>query len=154
MMRFARTTAAPTVKYAYLRGLSIVYAGVLVVCATAQLFEYETFADVIGGLGLGFDELTSVLLAALIVIGEVMALPFLLSVRVSALFRIVSAAASVSAACVWLYVGLAARPTDNVGLLGSTIPLGPGWWLVCVGVAMLAAASVGVWNMPPLLRRS
>lgn len=153
-MKLACTTAAPTVKYASLRGLSIAYAGVLVVCATAQLFEYETFADVIGGVGLGFDEQTRMLATALIVVGEVLALPFLLSVRVSPLFRIVSAAASISTACVWLYVGLAAKQTDNVGLLGSTIPLGSGWWLVCVGVVMLAAASVGVWNMPPLLRRS
>lgn len=153
MSLLVQSTSAPTPKTKSIRSVSLAFACVLILMAVAQLFTFEKFPDVIAGFWLPGGLPLPHILAALFVIGEVIALPFLLFMRLSPAMRIVSMMAGWLVVAAWLAVSLWQNVTMNStiannGLLGATVSLPVGWWsvLVCIAFGILAVwTSWGMW---------
>ena len=157
MKFFVQTTAATPVKNRLIRGVSIALAAIFTAMVVAQLFTFEKFPEVIAVMGLPGDILVADLRAALIVVFEVFALPFLLSMRLSPLMRVISMVSGWIVAAAWLAVSIrlvaTGSDTDNGGLLGATVALAPGVWMI-VGCTLLATLVGYVsWGMWPRVRR-
>ena len=142
---------APKPRSVAARNTAWTYAAILTVMAVGQLFAFEKFIpllkkyDLVGGDG------TATLLACLIVIVEIMALPFLLRMRLSRLMRWVSLCCGVIAPAVWVKLSLFAIITStelsNGGILGSKVSVGLVPQLVLGLVLLVVAAYVahGLW---------
>jgi hypothetical protein len=155
MSVFVKSTMAPKPKTQSTRAVSLALAAVFIVMATAQLFSFENFPEVIRHMWLPLGEFAPVR-AALLVTIEVLALPFLLSMSLSRAMRVFSMVAGWLAIGVWLmislWVNLSGDIVTNSGLLGATVSLPVGWWniLFCLALGVLAAWSA--WGMWPLTR--
>ncbi|HEU5122361.1 MAG TPA: hypothetical protein VFT59_05975 [Candidatus Saccharimonadales bacterium] len=130
------------------RGIaSLMLAAVLVVMAVAQLFTFEDFPETIMQMDLLWSgETAAMFQAALIVILEVAALPYLLFMPLSPAGRLVSMAAGWLAVTWWVYVSFWITITQNEmpngGLLGATVDISSGWWMV--GFSLMLAL-LAVW---------
>lgn len=138
-----------SLKVAYL------YAGILIILVLAQLFTFDKFAPLVESFNFPGGELTGRLAASMLVICEVLALPFLLRLKLSPLMRAVSMILIWVVPVFWLKASLWLVLTDsrvsNIGFLGTLVKLTPGWWAVFVSLALgfLAAwASWGLWPIP------
>ena len=159
MSFFVHATSARPPKTDTAGKVALLLAAILSILAIAQLFSFSKFSGAIYDMWLpGVDMVLAKLLAALVVIGEVFAVPFLLRMHLSPLMRLVSMVLGWLSIAWWLYVLVWENVTPmalaNNGLFGGTIALPVGWWSVCfmLGVAVLAAwASWGLWPLP--LRR-
>jgi hypothetical protein len=152
MSFFVRSTAAPEPKTKYVGYASLVLAAIFVILAVTQLYSYEDFPDVIASMWLPGGRTPAIIWAAIIVIFEVGALPFLLSFQLSPAMRVISMAAGWLVAAFWLvisvWVNVSVNAITNSGLLGATIPTTPSWWLVGATVfigVMTAYVSWGLW---------
>lgn len=149
-MVFVKATPALPSKTADSRTVALVYAAVLVIFSLTQLFWFEAFPQVFESFGVGL--LFAPMLAAVIIVLEVAALPFLLRMWLSPAMRWVSMVSGWLVAVGWLKISILAvlygTTATTVGFLGPEIPLIPGWWAVCfsIGLGILAAwASWGLW---------
>lgn len=158
MSFFVQSTAAPESKTKNIKIVSIALAAVFVVLAVAQLYSYEDFPNVIASLWLPGGRPLAALVAALIVTGEVLAIPFLLGMRLSHAMRIVSMAAGWLVILAWLKIAIiinvSANAITNGGILGATVPVIPGWWMVCLFVALGVLSAWASWGMWPLPARA
>lgn len=158
MSFFLQSTVAPEPKTRDVKIVSVALAAVFVILAVAQLYSYEDFPDVIASLWLHGGRPFAELCAALLVTGEVVAVPFLLGMRLSPAMRIVSMVAGWVIIAVWLKIAVVINVSDNAitnsGVLGATVPLTPGWWMVCVFVALGVLSAWASWGMWPLSRRA
>lgn len=150
MSFFVLPTLTPKPKSKYIQPMSLFLAGVLMIMAVAQLFTYEDFASVLSALG--FERSTGI--AVVIVVAEVMSLPFLLFMNLSPAARAASMFAGWVAIGWWVWAQLIsnlARHGDiNSGLLGATleIPLGWGSFFIAMALAVLCAwVSWGMWPL-------
>lgn len=158
MSFFVQPTSPTEPKTANIRLISLSLVAFFVIFAVTQLFKFEEFPAVIAGFWLPGGETTAKLVAALLVTGEVLALPFLLSMRLSPAMRVFSMALGWLVIVGWLFLALWANMTTNVigsiGIFGATLAVPVGWWAVfffgALGV-LLAWASWGMW--PTLPRR-
>ena len=54
---------------------------------------------------------------------------------------------------VWLYIGLwlnlTVQAVDNAGILGASVTLVPGWWVVFVSLALGVLAAWSAWGLWP-----
>ena len=153
-MKFLAHVSPPSpIKTSESRQISLVYAFLLVVMVLAQLFAYEKFPDLIAAYELPGGIVTAHLVAALLVISSVFALPFLLRMSVSPLMRFVSMACGWIVPTIWIVLGNSLtvfHPTiANVGLLGARVTLLPGIWVLCVAIALLVMAAWASWGMWP-----
>lgn len=130
--------------------VSLFYAGILTVMSVAQLFTFEDFLVL-------FNDMFGVngsILAALIVVIEVFALPFLLRVPLSKAFRWLSLGFSGLTALIWLVVtswtAFTKPAVTSTGLLGTLDPLGPGVWAVALSFALGMLATWSIWGLWPL----
>ena len=93
-----------------------------------------------------------VVMAALLPLFEVLALPYLLSMKLSMRARRTSKIAVLCVPCLWLLVALVANVVAsdgiNSGLLGATIPTMNGWWLVAFAALLLWTAVLVVRELP------
>ena len=153
MSFFVKPTNAPTPKTRNSQTIAVLLAVLFVGMAVTQLYSFDTFQPLMADLGLPVSEIMAVLIAPLIIIAEVFALPFLLRMRVSRAFRWLSAGFVISAAVIWvaisLWTVLTKQIVTNIGLLGdiSVIALAPGWWAVLFSVALLVLAVWAVWGL-------
>jgi hypothetical protein len=153
MSFFVKSTPASAPKTKNIRPVSLGLAAVFIVMVVAQLFTFETFPKVIANMGLPGGEGVASIRAALIVTLEVVALPFLLSMRLSPAMRVVSMVSGWLVVTAWLaaslWLNLSTSIASNSGLLGDTISLPVGWWnvLFCLSLGVLAAWSA--WGMWP-----
>jgi hypothetical protein len=149
MSFFAHSLPAPRPKNKYVQAAGVGLAGLIIVMVVAQLFTFEKFPDVVVAMALPYGDAFAQFRAASIVTLEVAALPFLLSMRLSRLARIISMIAGWMVIAAWTFVALWTYGFDvNSGFLGATIPLGSNWWVVmfCLGVAALAGwVAWGMW---------
>ena len=138
---------------------AFVYAFLLVVMTAAQLFSLEKFIPLLDSMEL---PLGGRFWAVLLVVCGVLALPFLLRMKLSVAMRWVSMVAGWVVPAAWLLLAVwvnVVGGVDNIGFLGASVRLIPGWWAVCVvaGLGILAAwASWGLWpgkRTPHLERR-
>jgi len=157
MSVFVQATSAMRPKTKNIRTVGIALTAVFVVMAVAQLFTFEDFSAVIDAMWLPGGGGMSSVWAALIVVFEVAAVPFLLSMRLSPAMRFVSMVSGWLAIAMWftatLWQNLSSGVIVNSGLLGATVTLPVGWWnvLFCVALGILAAWAA--WGMWPLARR-
>ena len=148
MIRFARTSDAPEVvpgaRYA-----ALVLAAVLVVMALGQLFTFEETVDLVARFGFLPNHASALSLMAVLATCEVMALPFLLRMRLSMLMRALSALCGWVVALLWLRITLAAVSNNlihaNIGFLGDKVPIPVGWWCVVYGVLLVATMAIVTW---------
>lgn len=129
--------------------LAMLYTGILV----AQLFSYERFSDVTAGFGLPGGETTAMIVAIAVPMLELAALPFLLSMKMSNMWRRVSMYATIMAPVVWLFIGAwqniaASVDKANSGLFGGTIITSVGVWLIAFSALWLWAVVLTVRELP------
>lgn len=157
MKIFAETTAPPKPKSKNIVPVSFIAVGLLVLMAVGQLFEFENFIPLIQSFGFGGGKGMATLIAGLIVVSEVLALPFLLRMHLSPLFRIFSMVMGWLAAGLWiwiaLYLNVTTNAVSNVGFIGTKIDLPVGLWAVCYALSLgvlLAWVSWGLWPKAPI----
>lgn len=152
MSLFVQPTPAPTPKTSNTIWISLALAAVMVVLAVAQLYKYEHFPDVIADLGLPGGAAAASIYAALLVFGEVLALPFLLRMQLSPAMRVISMVSGWLTIVGWLVIAVWSNLVVdgvNSGVLGATVPVVLGWWTVCVFVALGVLAAWSAWGMWP-----
>lgn len=137
--------------------VAFLFAGVLVIMVVGQLFAFEKFIPLIEKYELPGDYATALIIASVLVVLEVFALPFLLRMKTSRLMRVVSMVCGWMVASIWfkltLWANLAPNSVDNIGFLGSYVLLPVGWWAVAVAGAMIILAVWTAWGMWPLARK-
>ena len=153
MSIFVSTTPAPIPKSKDVKRISLFFAGVLVVMAVAQLFTFEEFLVLVEGFGLPGGAVFAHLFTAILITAEVFALPFLLRMSLSPLFRWVSMISGWIVALLWIFITfwLAVNPgyVTNVGFLGTIAEMMPGWWAVFMSIALGILATWASWGMWP-----
>jgi hypothetical protein len=154
MSIFVTPTAAPAPKTDNIRTVSIVLAVLFTGMAVAQLFTYETFPSVLTALWLPGGSSFAHIMAALVVIFEIFALPFLLFMRLSPAMRVLSMVSGWLVVAVWLtlsvWENVMVEIAGNSWLLGDTIHLPVGWWSVLWGIAVGMLVGWASWGMWPL----
>lgn len=153
MAFFVSATPAPMARTPRTRLISFLYAGLLVIMALAQLYSFDTFTQHMATLDMPGGRQIAVLLAALIIVSEVFALPFLLRMALSPAFRVVSLLCGWVTAVAWLWISLwtvlQVPEVVTVGFLGTVINLTPGWWAVLLSVLFGVMAAWVSWGMSP-----
>ena len=100
---------------------------------------------------------TAYLLASSIVITEVLAIPYLLRMRLSLSMRIISMVMGWVVAILWsgiaIWLTLTGSQVTNVGLLGSVLALTSGWLPISLGFILGGMAAWVSWGMWPLENR-
>jgi len=155
MIKFADITPANKPKTTESGKVAYLYAFILVVFALSQLFTFDEFTKLFNTFSLPGGEVAARLVASMIVICEVFALPFLLRLKLSSLMRIVSMVMGWLVPLIWLKLSLWQLIFDNsvanMGFLGTIVTLVPGLWtiFICLAIGLLAAwASWGLWPLP------
>lgn len=119
---------------------SWVLAGLFIILACTQLITYEKFVPIIQNYQV-FDGVFGKIIAAFLVTSEVFALPFILRMRLSPLFRLFSLYCAYAASGVWIGLGVWAitvnPPTIGSGVIGSLGPDLPVWSSFFIGVILL-----------------
>jgi hypothetical protein len=157
MSHFVQATPASQPKTKNIQTASLALVAVLVMMAVAQLFTFEKFPAVISGMWLPGGDIFSPLYAALIVSFEVLAVPFLLSMRLSPAMRVFSMVAGWITVAAWFVVALWENMTQDVisnsGLLGASVHLPVGWWSVLFSIALGVLAAWASWGMWPFKKK-
>lgn len=121
MKSFVSAQQSPSVS-AYARALGVSYAGLLTILALAQLFTFEDFIEILPAAVGAPNSQYAGLLAPLIVVCEVFALPYLLRMSVSPAFRGVSMVFGWLVPLFWLIVAITGGVMAlNTGILGSLV---------------------------------
>ena len=132
--------------------VALFYAVILVVFTAAQLFSLEKFIPLMETFGLPGEHTERFVAIALVMCG-VFALPFLLRMKLSIGMRWVSMIAGWVVPALWLAVSLwihmTGTPVANAGLLGASVPLEPGWWMVFVSAGLGILAAWSAWGLWP-----
>lgn len=104
-----------------------IYAFFLVAISLCQLFSFDDLLNIFGGFNL-FAGLSYKLAAALVVILQTLALPFLLNLDLTPVFRKISLACSVLVPVIWIVLSLCLITvgfSGNLGIFGSLIKVSP-----------------------------
>lgn len=153
-MKFARAEPASAPKTDTAPRVALFYAVILLIMAVAQLFSFEKFIPLVEGFGLPGGHGTAALVASVLVIIEVFALPFLLRMRLSPLMRIVSMVCGWLVVAAWLklaiWANIAGSSMDNMGIFGPSLMLPVGWWVIPYVVALGILAAWASWGMWPV----
>ena len=153
MSIFVKPTEAPKPRTDASAKISILFAGILVVMAVAQLFTFDTFIPYIQTLHLPLSVGASYALAPVLVISEVFAIPFLLRMWLSPAFRYLSMLLGWVAAFLWVcissWVAFSSNSVDSIGFLGTVVKIVPGVWAVFFSVALVILAAWSSWGLWP-----
>jgi hypothetical protein len=159
MSLFVRATAPPQVKTGRVKQVALLYAIILTAMALAQLYTFEEFIELTTTFQLPLPETLVYLVAPLLIICEVLALPFLLRMYLSPAFRVISMVCSwlvsLKWLCITIWVVTSAQQVTTIGFLSTIGDLTPGWWAVLVSVSFGILAAWVSWGMWPFsLRKS
>jgi hypothetical protein len=153
MTIFAKVSTPPLPRTKDTVKVSLLYAGVLVVMAVAQLFTFDGFIELVASFNLPFSETGDAVIAPLIIAFEVFAIPFLLRMRLSQAFRWLSMLCGWSVALLWAFISIWVVTTNpavsTIGFLGTALTLIPGWWAVCISLAFGILAGWSGWGLWP-----
>ena len=153
MSVLVKPTLAPIPRTPESAKISLLYAGVLVLMVVSQLFTFEDFIVYVNSLGLPLSPEATYLVAPLLVVCEVFALPFLLRMWLSPAFRAVSMFLGWAAAGLWIsltvWIVAAGAPVSTIGFLGTLVDLMPGYWAICVSLAFGILAAWSSWGLWP-----
>jgi hypothetical protein len=154
MSFFVLPTPSPKPKNSSIQKISLIVAVLFLVMVVAQLFTFEKFPEVIKAYGLPWNtELSAALRAGLLVIFEVMSLPFLLFMSLSPLARTLSMISGWIVALWWIGAALWATThgfSGNIGFLGATINLTSSWLALLASLILGALVARVSWGMWPL----
>lgn len=152
-MKFAHAEHAIEPRTQTIKIVAWVFAALLVIMAIGQLFSFEKFIPLISEYYLPGGEGMATLVASLIVITEIFALPFLLRMPLSPLMRWFSLFCGFAASFIWLLLGFVALTgdvtTSNSGLLGVKVAIPTGWPQLIWSVVMTGLASYAAWGLWP-----
>jgi len=104
----------------------------------AQLFKYENQPIIMSTLMPFDDQPLSSIIAALIILAQVLGLPYLLGMYISRLMRILCAVSGTSASLFWLLTSLTNSHASNSGLFSSALDV-PGGLIPAVWSMILFA---------------
>lgn len=153
-MKQVKVTDAPKPRTKNSTIVALLLAGILAVMVVLQLFSFEKFIPLIATYWLPGGHGTATLVAGVLVVTEVFALPFLLQMPLSRLMRIVSMVCGWLAVSLWLKLSLWANLTlnsvDNVGFFGTSVNLPVGWWAVLFTAALGVLAIWSAWGLWPM----
>lgn len=148
-MKFAEAIDAPKMT----RNQALVattIAAIFTTMAVSQLFAFEDYPQLITTMKLIADPSWSLPVGALVVIGEVFSLPFLLRMRLSPLMRVLSKYSGWLTLFYWFVVSLwqviAPFTIVNSGFLGVKISILEGWSLLIFVVGVMVG--FGYVGMP------
>jgi hypothetical protein len=157
MRTFAVATPSPKPRTKDVNRIATLYAGIITVMVVAQLFTFEALIELFVSFGMPFGETVPYIVAAVLVVSEVFALPFLLRMPLSKAFRWVSMVSGWMVASIWVKLSvwvLFADPTpETVGFLGTVVNTMPGLWAVFVALAFVVLAGWISWGLWPGKRR-
>lgn len=153
MKTFPQATPPAPLKTEHIRPISLFYAVMLIVMAVGQLFSFEKFIPLIDSFDLPGGQGMGTLVAGLIVVAEVFALPFLIRMRVSPLMRWLSVFFAGLVPLLWvllsIWLNVTMNAIDNVGFVGVKIEAPVGWWAVLYSMALGVLAAWSIWGMWP-----
>lgn len=125
--------------------------GVLIVMASLQLIAYEKFVPIIQNYHLFDNPSTSQIFSAFIIITEVMAMPFLLRMRVSPLLRSLSAGCLVLTVLWWLTLGIYGTFIDSsitkTGLLGGFLSSTSSFIVLAFAILLAVVSVMVIWRL-------
>jgi len=154
MSIFVDSTPAPAARTKNTTVVALFYALLLVAMAVAQLYGFEKFIPLIEQFGLPGGHGTAAFVAGFLVASEVLAVPFLLRMRLSPLMRVVSMVLGWLVATAWLKLSLWVVFTgvmvDTMGFLGTSVLLPAGLWAVFYSAALLVLAAWAGWGLWPI----
>lgn len=157
MTWFVQATPAPAPRSKDSGRIAVLYAIILVGFALAQLFTFDGFKTLVQDFGLPVGDVWTAALAPLIIVCEVFALPFLLRMPLSPAFRWLSMILGWLVAFVWFGIStwlvLSDASVSTVGFSGTVGELTPGWWAMCVSLALGVLATWSSWGLWPSVRR-
>lgn len=157
MSFIVKATSAPKPKTSDVTKVALLYAGVLVVIAALQLFSFEGTLGVFESFWIPGGRPIAHLLAAFVITAEVFALPFLFRMKLSPLARRISMVLGWVVPAIWLSISLwlivTVNAVSNIGLLGTVVHMLPGWWMVCLSLALGILAAWSSWGMWPFPRK-
>ncbi|MBC7764796.1 hypothetical protein H7Y29_03710 [Microbacteriaceae bacterium] len=135
---------------AYLRALTL--GSVYCFLAVMQLFTFEKFYPVVLQYMLPGGWVLAFIVTGLIPVLEVSALPYLLSMKVSNTTRMLSKYAVLATPALWLLLSLwlvfSADMIVESGLMGATLPVPSGLWLVVFSLLLLWSAYLVIKELP------
>lgn len=150
MSILAKKTSRLVVKTVNTRVVSLALSFVLIVLAVSQLFSFDGFLMAMVNYHLG-PVPAAYLMGALLLGGELLALPYLLNLRLSRAFRWFSWALGWLVLLGWFWLSGVAIAIDvaNIGFLGSLAALVSGWWAVLISLAFIILMAWVSWGMWP-----
>ena len=125
------------------RILSWIVAGMLLVMLLSQLYGYEAFAALLFDIVPFHDSTQTIIFAAFIVTLELLALPYLLEMRLSKLMRFCSAVSGLLVGLFWLFMSLTSAHAANSALFSDTIEV-PGGIIAAVWSLILVSCMISV----------
>lgn len=147
MMTFPSATNPPKPVKPYGVWLGRVAALVLIMMATVHLFRIDTFIPLLQAT-MQADGITASLLALVIIMSEVFAVPFALRMRLSPLGHLLSGALMLAAPLLWLFVSAwALGVADNTGQLGQFVTVPATVFIVVLNVLWLAYNHVTLYTL-------
>lgn len=116
------------------------YAGLLTIMVVAQLFKFDEFINLISknsgvGGGVAFS------LAAMAIVFEMMAIPYLINLRMLRQVRMISLISIMMVGMFWVVMAFSigmVRPADNIGFFSSIVAIKPG--VVAVALSTVIAS--------------
>jgi hypothetical protein len=154
MKLFTKAIPAQKPKTSDSQKIIYLYVAILVIFVLCQLFKFDEFLELLASFSLPGGLTTARLLGSVVVVSEVLALPFLLRLKLSPLMRIISMILGWLVPAIWLFfalwLNLTPNSISNIGFLGVILDLIPGWWTVFISVALGILAAWASWSMWPL----
>lgn len=137
-----------------MRIMSLLYAAILTIMVTAQLFRFHEFIPLIESFWLPGHQSASMIIASLIVSLELLALPFLVRMPLSLLMQLLSMLCGLVIAFVWLIISIYLASTinavTNAGFFGVGLIDFPTGWPSVIFSAFLCV--LALWSMWGILR--
>lgn len=128
----------------------------IMILAVTQIITFSAFPEILSHYWLVGGGVTAAVIAGLLVVFEVLSVPFLLGLRMSPAMRVVSMVSGWLLVIIWLFLLVPANfgmtAIENAGMLGATLAEPISWWLVVRIVALgvlIAWAAWGMWPFAP-----
>ncbi len=158
MSIITRATPAKPAKTSDAQKVIYAYTFILIVFVLCQLFTYDDFLKLLEGFFTSGSAPIANILGSIIVTFELLALPFLLGMRLSHLMRVVSMVLGWLVPTIWLLLSIWINVTPNninsICFLGALVDIIPGWWAVAVSLALAILAIWSSWGLWPLGTKS
>ena len=122
----------------------------VIVMLLTQLFSFEDMPKLLAQ-ALDIPNEVGMAGAFYLVLFELLALPFLLRMKVSPLMKFCGFFCLLSVLLSWIAIGLITNLNEDivsVGLFGSIVVCPPGWWLSCMLLAIATVVSVKELVLP------